>query len=58
MIVITLRKDGLDGGWVAACPRSPAFAGCFGQGETRAEALLSIADAARTAAMERKDEES
>jgi len=51
MIVITLRKDDLDGGWVAGCPYFP---GCFGQGESRAEALRSVADAI-AAVMERED---
>jgi predicted RNase H-like HicB family nuclease len=51
MIVFTLRKDDQDDGWVAGCPYFP---GCFGQGESRAEALRSVADAV-AAVMERAD---
>jgi predicted RNase H-like HicB family nuclease len=53
MIVFSLRRDDLDGGWVADCPYFP---GCFGQGESRAEALRSVADAV-AAVMEREDEQ-
>lgn len=53
MIVFIFREDDLDGGWLAECPYFP---GCFGQGESRAEALRSVADAV-AGVMEHEDEE-
>jgi predicted RNase H-like HicB family nuclease len=41
-LTVRVRKDELDGGWVAECPELP---GCFSQGETEDEALRNISDA-------------
>ena len=46
-LYVRLRRDDLDGGWVAECPVLP---GCFSQGETREEALRNIADALQAVA--------
>lgn len=41
-VVIEVRPDPLDGGYVASCRDEP---GCFGQGETAEEAFADAADA-------------
>lgn len=52
LYAIWIAPDPLDGGWAAGCPDLP---GCFGQGETREEALADLADAVRAVAELRED---